>query len=168
MRLIVRELSLRMRVNSVIPEYVFFPSPHLCLIVTEEKTKVKYEWKSVQTNPGFWATWNSFEIETGSEDTFREYLRIKRAVQSAFNTESSYLAAKAAAAVAGERADDDDGEMGEGGAVDPMAALEKATGGFVKAKEGGLKGAGGDDAVQAPVGNADEITMDDDDDDDDE
>ena len=26
--------------------------------------------------------WNSFEVETGSEDTFREHLRIKRAVQA--------------------------------------------------------------------------------------
>lgn len=26
----------------------------------------------LQTNPDFWTTWNSFEIETGSEDTFRE------------------------------------------------------------------------------------------------
>lgn len=26
----------------------------------------------LQSNPDFWATWNSFEIETGSEDTFRE------------------------------------------------------------------------------------------------
>lgn len=25
-----------------------------------------------QTNPDFWAQWNAFEIETGSEDTFRE------------------------------------------------------------------------------------------------
>ena len=26
----------------------------------------------VQTNAEFWAQWNAFEIETGSEDTFRE------------------------------------------------------------------------------------------------
>lgn len=29
-------------------------------------------------------------VETGSEDTFREMLRIKRSVQAAFNTEASY------------------------------------------------------------------------------
>jgi pre-mRNA-splicing factor SYF1 len=26
-------------------------------------------------NPDYWATWHSFELDTGSEDTFREYLR---------------------------------------------------------------------------------------------
>ncbi|KAF9228668.1 protein prenylyltransferase [Gyrodon lividus] len=47
-----------------------------------------------RVNPKFWAEWNSFEIETGSEDTFREMLRIKRSVQAQFNTEASYLAAQ--------------------------------------------------------------------------
>jgi pre-mRNA-splicing factor SYF1 len=42
----------------------------------------------------FWSEWNTFEIETGSEDTFREMLRIKRSVQPQFNTEASYLAAQ--------------------------------------------------------------------------
>ncbi|KAI5477842.1 pre-mRNA-splicing factor SYF1 [Pseudohyphozyma bogoriensis] len=79
-----------------------------------------------RSNPDFWSTWNSFEIETGSEDTFREYLRIKRAVQAAFNTESSYLAAKAAAVKAGGSAAE---EAVHGGVdVDPMAALDAATG----------------------------------------
>ena len=41
-----------------------------------------------RVNPNFWAEWNSFEIETGSEDTFREMLRIKRSVQAQFNTEA--------------------------------------------------------------------------------
>jgi hypothetical protein len=47
-----------------------------------------------------------------------------------------------------------------------MAAMDKAatTGGFVKAKEGGLKGAGGEE-TPVEVGNADEIMLDDDDDD---
>ncbi|KAF9483825.1 spliceosome complex protein [Pholiota conissans] len=47
-----------------------------------------------RTNPQFWSEWNTFEIETGSEDTFREMLRIKRSVQAQFNTEASYLAAQ--------------------------------------------------------------------------
>ena len=47
-----------------------------------------------RVNPTFWSEWNSFEIETGSEDTFREMLRIKRSVQAQFNTEASYLAAQ--------------------------------------------------------------------------
>jgi len=51
-----------------------------------------------RVNPKYWSEWNGFEVETGSEDTFREMLRIKRAVQASFNTSSGYLAAKAAAA----------------------------------------------------------------------
>lgn len=38
----------------------------------------------------YWAAWNAFEIETGSEDTFREMLRIKRAVQASVSYTSSY------------------------------------------------------------------------------
>jgi pre-mRNA-splicing factor SYF1 len=54
-------------------------------------------------SPNFWSEWNSFEIETGSEDTFREMLRIKRSVQAQFNTEASYLAAQTMAARQGGR-----------------------------------------------------------------
>ena len=50
---------------------------------------------------GFWKEWYDFEIETGSEDTFREMLRIKRSVQAQFNTEASYLAAQTLAAKKG-------------------------------------------------------------------
>ena len=48
-----------------------------------------------RTNGIFWAEWNNFEIEVGSEDTFREMLRIKRSVQARFNTAKSFLAAQA-------------------------------------------------------------------------
>jgi len=117
----------------------------------------------------FWAAWNAFEIETGSEDTFREFLRIKRAVQSAFNTEASYLAAKAAAVRAGGVVAQ---EAEQGGAeVDPMAALDRATGvaGFVRAKEGaGVKGTEPEAGATEVGGNADEIAMDDDEDESDE
>ncbi|KAF8905990.1 spliceosome complex protein [Gymnopilus junonius] len=34
-----------------------------------------------RVNPQFWTEWNTFEIETGSEDTFREMLRIKRSTR---------------------------------------------------------------------------------------
>jgi hypothetical protein len=54
-----------------------------------------------QTNPEFWAEWHTFEIDTGSEDTLRKMLRIKRSVQAQFNTESSYLAARVLAASQG-------------------------------------------------------------------
>ncbi len=42
----------------------------------------------------FWAEWNSFEIETGSRDTFCEMLCIKCSVQAQFSTAASYLVAK--------------------------------------------------------------------------
>src|ERR1700722_9753141 len=87
-----------------------------------------------RVNPNFWAEWNSFEIETGSEDTFREMLRIKRSVQAQFNTESSYLAAQTVAAAR-------EGEMAQKEAAaavaDPMAAAELQAMGpsFVAAKK---------------------------------
>lgn len=118
-----------------------------------------------QSNPNFWATWNAFEIETGSEDTFREFLRIKRAVQSAFNTESSYIAARTAVAVPGVASALDDSATG----ADPMAMLDAETtggdqvvSGFVKAKEtGGVKAVGESEPTKE-VGNNDEINLDDD------
>ncbi|GAA5913892.1 hypothetical protein JCM8208_004990 [Rhodotorula glutinis] len=123
-----------------------------------------------RTNPEFWAQWNAFEIETGSEDTFREYLRIKRAVQAAFNTESSYLSAKLAQMQKGGQAAREAVEGQQ--VVDPMAALDQATGvrGFVAASSGVVGGqqqpaaAAGEDGEGQPA-NADEIVMDDDDDD---
>lgn len=50
-----------------------------------------------RTEKDFWAKWNAFEIEHGSEDTFREMLRIRRSVQAQFNTDTSYIAAYASA-----------------------------------------------------------------------
>lgn len=71
-----------------------------------------------RVNPNFWAEWNAFEIETGSEDTFREMLRIKRSVQAQFNTESSYIAAQMASKEGGA---DVEPEVDN----DPMAAAER-------------------------------------------
>jgi len=34
--------------------------------------------------PGFWQTWEKFEVNHGNEDTFKEMLRIKRSVQQKF------------------------------------------------------------------------------------
>ncbi|KEI41587.1 uncharacterized protein L969DRAFT_45779 [Mixia osmundae IAM 14324] len=80
-----------------------------------------------RVNPEFWSDWNSFEISHGSEDTFREMLRIKRAVQASFNTEASYIAARAANARKGnvQSADATDAVRG---AADPMAQLDNAAG----------------------------------------
>lgn len=121
-----------------------------------------------RVNPKFWSEWNSFEIETGSEDTFREMLRIKRSVQAQFNTEASYLSAQTTAAREGTRkVNDDDHEAG-----DAMAAAEKQAGGpaFVAAKKTALhKPEEGDEAEEpsapaAPLANVDEIHISDDED----
>ena len=45
-----------------------------------------------QTQPGYWQTWNDFEVKHGNEDTFREMLRIKRSVQAQFNTQTDVVA----------------------------------------------------------------------------
>lgn len=83
--------------------------------------------------PEYWAAWNTFEVEAGSEETFREMLRIKRSVQAQFNTDVANMAASAVAqanqatklASAAEGPDD---------APDAMQQAEaRAIPGFVKA-----------------------------------
>lgn len=76
--------------------------------------------------PDFWKEWYDFEIETGSEDTFREMLRIKRSVQAQFNTEASFLAAQTMSARKGAAAEL---EKESADAADPMAAMEREAGG---------------------------------------
>jgi pre-mRNA-splicing factor SYF1 len=126
-----------------------------------------------RVNPNFWAEWNSFEIETGSEDTFREMLRIKRSVQAQFNTESSYLAAQTvAAAREGETAQKDAAAAAAAAAVaDPMAAAElqaNAKGpSFVAAKQTAVIHDEGEMEAEPPaavLANVDEIHISDDED----
>ncbi|KAI0273808.1 spliceosome complex protein [Gloeopeniophorella convolvens] len=123
-----------------------------------------------RTHAEFWAEWHAFEIDTGSEDTFREMLRIKRSVQAQFNTEASYLAAQTLATRGGDSAGAGEAEA----PLDPMAAAERQAGpAFVAAKqqpqrraedEGDSDDEGGDQEPQpspagktAAAGNADEI-----------
>jgi pre-mRNA-splicing factor SYF1 len=117
-----------------------------------------------RVNPHFWSEWNSFEIETGSEDTFREMLRIKRSVQAQFNTEASYLAAQAITARQGTQkaAQIDD-------AQDAMSGAEKQVYGgtngpaFVAAKTiGNAPAAGEGNNMPPPTTNIDEIQISDD------
>ncbi|KAF9052709.1 hypothetical protein BJ165DRAFT_1523477 [Panaeolus papilionaceus] len=115
-----------------------------------------------RVNPRFWSEWNTFEVETGSEDTFREMLRIRRSVQAQFNTESSYLVAHATNAEQGnaEKAE-------EAAAADPMAAADKQANGpaFVAATKTGLVNQDNKPPAPAPqVANADEIHISDDED----
>ncbi|KAI6151001.1 hypothetical protein BKA82DRAFT_4122742, partial [Pisolithus tinctorius] len=118
-----------------------------------------------RVNTKFWTEWNSFEIETGSEDTFREMLRIKRSVQAQFNTEASYLAAQTLST-----------KQNNGGAQDaspqpsdPMAAAEQQAGAikgpsFVAAKNTTLPRLDGSPSetpqtAKQPEVNADEIQI---------
>lgn len=118
-----------------------------------------------RVNPKFWSEWNNFEIETGSEDTFREMLRIKRSVQAQFNTEASYLAAQTMAAREGTRKAAEEEES----AQDAMAAAErKASSGkepaFVAAKQTGGQETVTTDIPQSSQANEDEIHISDDED----
>ncbi|KAF8516912.1 spliceosome complex protein [Hysterangium stoloniferum] len=118
-----------------------------------------------RVDPNFWTEWNSFEIETGSEDTFREMLRIKRSVQAQFNTEASFLAAQALASRQGAR-------PAEISTADPMAAAEREVDtssktAFVAARHTAVKNAAGDDEPQVnteAVQNTEEIQISDDED----
>lgn len=114
-----------------------------------------------RVSPKFWQEWNSFEIETGSEDTFREMLRIKRSVQAQFNTEASYLAAQTLSAKQNGTSEQPSATQ----PADPMAAAEQQARGpaFVAAKKTALPRADEDQASSAPdlppqqADNADEI-----------
>ncbi|PWN27913.1 TPR-like protein [Jaminaea rosea] len=74
-----------------------------------------------RTHRNFWKEWNTFEIETGSEDSFRDMLRLKRSVQAQYNTDLSYISAEAQQAAKGAAT-----EMATAAsmAADPMAQLE--------------------------------------------
>ncbi|KAI0747985.1 spliceosome complex protein [Daedaleopsis nitida] len=119
-----------------------------------------------RVHPKFWQEWNNFEIETGSEDTFREMLRIKRSVQAQFNTEASYLAAQMAAKESGLETEAER----DAPPADAMAAAERQTGGgggktpaFVSAKQS--TNVRQQEALEAaPQANEDEIQISDEED----
>lgn len=126
---------------------------------------------------GFWKAWNRFEIECGTEETFREMLRIKRSVQAQFNTDVSYIAAyarsaaakakqqtngsAAAAAAANEEVDDDEDQENDPMRKAEVEARARAGGpSFVTAKQSQAQ------VQQAPEENEEEIGGGDDDDED--
>jgi pre-mRNA-splicing factor SYF1 len=87
-----------------------------------------------RTSPGFWQKWESFEVQHGNEDTFKEMLRIKRSVQAQYNTDVNFIASQALARSQAQA----DGET-EDEHADAMAALERearAPVGFVAASTG--------------------------------
>ncbi|KAL2761247.1 hypothetical protein ACRALDRAFT_1090583 [Sodiomyces alcalophilus JCM 7366] len=50
-----------------------------------------------RTTPHFWTKWESFEVQHGNEDTFKEMLRVKRGVQAQYNTDVNFIASQALA-----------------------------------------------------------------------
>jgi pre-mRNA-splicing factor SYF1 len=119
-----------------------------------------------RVHPEFWSEWNQFEIETGSEDTFKEYLRIKRSVQSQYNTEASFLTAHA---LAGQK--EAAGKEDSAAPADPMAAAEKQVAkgpAFVRATTTAVKPAESNEEAPSMQpeadGNAEEIQMSEDED----
>lgn len=115
MRLIEQGQSMRMRANSVTPEL----SPNSGKNGTTSRVRlIAFLQCILMTN---FITL----VDTGSEDTFREMLRIKRAVQASFNTETSFIAAQAAAASKGTEKPTDASAQEAQEAADPMAAMER-------------------------------------------
>ncbi|KAL5385715.1 pre-mRNA-splicing factor syf1 [Paraphaeosphaeria sporulosa] len=116
-----------------------------------------------RTSPEFWKKWESFEVQHGNEDTYKEMLRIKRSVQAQYNTDVSFIASQAVAR--GQQ--NGNGEHVNGDAAegeDAMAAFErqaKAPSGFVAASTGPQGGNIKSDAA-APAANPDAIDLDDD------
>ena len=98
-----------------------------------------------RTTPSYWQKWESFEVQHGNEDTFKEMLRIKRSVQAQYNTDVSFIASQALArgqAQQGQANADGQGTNGasaDGERGDAMAALDRqarAPMGFVSASTG--------------------------------
>ena len=98
-----------------------------------------------RTTPTYWQKWESFEVQHGNEDTFKEMLRIKRSVQAQYNTDVNFIASQALARSQQKPGDEQDqNEQVDGAQVpadkdDAMAALERqarAPMGFVAASIG--------------------------------
>lgn len=116
-----------------------------------------------RTNPEFWKKWESFEVQHGNEDTYKEMLRIKRSVQAQYNTDVNFIASQAVA-----RGQQNGAAANEDGTADPadedaMAALERqarAPAGFVAASTGPQ--GGNIKPAEEPTANPDAIDLDDD------
>ncbi len=112
-----------------------------------------------RTTPTFWSKWESFEVQHGNEDTFKEMLRIKRSVQAqykyvkdishqvlqtiliVYSTDVNFIASQALARSQQlpEQTTAEGGDNEEDKQADVMAALERqarAPLGFVAASSG--------------------------------
>ena len=123
-----------------------------------------------RSEPTFWKEWNAFEIDHGSEDTFREMLRIKRSIQAQFNTDVSYIAAYAMSAQQRASAAAAAGMASQPAAIDdsdPMARAEReAAAGSRSAAPAFVAATQSQAPAQTTDKNEEEMGADDDDDDD--
>ncbi|KAL9104135.1 MAG: hypothetical protein Q9163_000882 [Psora crenata] len=120
-----------------------------------------------RTTPTFWQKWESFEVQHGNEDTFKEMLRVKRSVQAQYNTDVNFVASQALARSQQRPVEEQvaDGQGGESGAEKPdaMAALERqarAPIGFVAASTGPEGGDVPPPAKSAVAANPDALNID--------
>ncbi|KAF2199547.1 TPR-like protein [Delitschia confertaspora ATCC 74209] len=117
-----------------------------------------------RTSQEFWKKWESFEVQHGNEDTFKEMLRVKRSVAAQYNTDVNYIASQASMlAQQGANGDTNGDDLTK---EDAMAALEReaaAPMGFVAASTGpegsAIKSV---QPTEAPAANPDAIDLDDD------
>ena len=114
-----------------------------------------------RVDPAFWQKWDGFEIQHGNEDTYKEMLRIKRAVQAQYNTDVGFIASQAIAKTRQQTQVNGEGHVdGEGG--DAMAQFERearAPMGFVAASTGPQGGNIPEVKEPAPEANPDEIEI---------
>ncbi|KAJ1923473.1 pre-mRNA-splicing factor syf1 [Tieghemiomyces parasiticus] len=107
-----------------------------------------------------WAAWHDFEVKHGNEDTFKEMLRIKRSVQTKFNTEASFVAAKISAAQQAKAAQPNGAAaLSAAASAQPFMAATSSAPGGAEPKSGG-------DTMAAVPNNPNELTIDTDDEDD--
>lgn len=88
-----------------------------------------------RTSPGFWTKWESFEVQHGNEDTFKEMLRIKRSVQAAFNTDVGFIASQALARVESTGGGDEGLGVESDNAMQRLEREARAPVGFVPSSE---------------------------------
>ena len=118
------------------------------------------QYASPKVRPDFWTAWSEFEVENGTEDTFREMVRIKRAVAAMRATSGSTADAVAdiQTSVAREKAKKESGDMEVDAdseedeepadmALDPMSELARNQG-----AAGGAAAIGGAAAVAPAAG----------------
>ena len=91
-----------------------------------------------RANPSFWQKWHAFETQHGNEDTYKEMLRIKRAVQTQYNTDYGYIVSQATTTNGRSLTNGESNEIADS-EQDAMAYLElqsRIPAGFVASSSG--------------------------------